>query len=188
MHFRFWPLIRQNADGAYFWFQRFIALQSGICTGIRTNLEVDICIWQMLILTSIVDNKIIHFQPVSMTMSLSNDNLLTGTGIVVEASCTLSTKHTIYLQQCLWYSLHMGKPCYYVTRHECQLSLLPSVDWEVSTGPAKVRWCSAAPWLEVKAVIADSICGSTYEWQVKLCDPLLTDTIPEHIRDESYSA
>ena len=64
--------------------------------------------------------------------------------------------------------------------HPDQLSLLPSVGWEMSTSQSAVTFCG---W-EVKTDIAHCTCGQTCRWQVKLCDSSLTRAISERLRDE----
>jgi len=68
--------------------------------------------------------------------------------------------------------------CRYNVRRE--LSLLPSVEREMSTSQSAVMLCG---W-RVEAGAAHSTCGYACGWQVKLCDPSLTRTIPERFRDE----
>jgi len=65
----------------------------------------------------------------------------------------------------------------------CQLSLLPSTGWEMSSGQSVVMHCSWG----VKVGIAHSTCKCTCEWQVKLCDSSLARANPEHFDGELVS-
>jgi len=70
-----------------------------------------------------------------------------------------------------------------ITGYVCvgQLSLIPSVGWEMSASQSAVMLCGWG----LKAGMVHSTCGYMYGWQVKLCDPSLTRAIPQHLGDES---
>jgi len=88
----------------------------------------------------------------------------------------MSTKLLCWIRLVLgWVTyLQMGKPPEYVTSHPGQLSLLPSMEWEMSTGESVMILYG---W-RVKAGMAHSICGCICGWQIKLCHPSLTCAIP----------
>ena len=70
-----------------------------------------------------------------------------------------------------------AKPPQYFTKPPAgQLSLLPSVVWEMSTSQSAVMLCGCG----VKARYGSvHLSISVLVWQVKLCDPSLTRAIPE---------